>query len=293
MGLFRESRRKLKLNRSALLARLPLHWKYVLRYKAIHQEVCLLFRPKTFNQKLYYKMIYDRRPLLAVFADKLQAREYVRRMIGADILVGLLAVTNRPEDLPFDRLPAQFVLKTNHGSGFVRIVKNQLLEDRSELRRLCGRWLAVNYGDLTGEWVYQKIDPQIMVENFLCSPDGEPPVDYKFFVFNGKVFMIQTDVGRFTDHRRDLFSPDWKRLEVRYTFPNGLQPVPKPGCLRQMLAIAERLGAETDFVRVDLYEVGGRVYFGELTNFPECGSNRFEPKSFDAVLGAQWRLGRY
>jgi hypothetical protein len=292
MGAFRNIRRKLKLNRSSLVNLLPRHLQYVLRYKSAHREFSLL-KPKTFNQKLHYKMVYDRRPLLARFADKLQAREYVRQKVGAEVLVDLLATTDRPEEIKFEELPPRFVLKANHGSGFIRIVKNIHLEDQSELRRTCRKWLSQNYGEATGEWVYNSGWPTIMIERFLDSGNGETPHDYKFFVFNGKVFMIQVDSGRFTNHRRDLFTPDWRRLDVLYLYPRADRPVPKPACLEKMMEIAECLGTETDFVRVDLYEVDGRIFFGELTNFPENGGGRFEPRGFDALLGAQWRIDGY
>ena len=156
MGAIKQFRRKLGLNRSALIARLPLHWQFVLRYHSIHKDVCLLMRPKTFNQKLFYKMLYDRRPLLVTFADKLQAREYVRQKIGGDVLVNLLAVADPPEEIRFDLLPQRFVLKANHGSGFVRIVKNKNLEDESDLLQTCRKWLSKNYGAFTEEWVYRQ-----------------------------------------------------------------------------------------------------------------------------------------
>jgi hypothetical protein len=293
VGAIKNLRRKLKLNRSSLLSLLPLHLQYVFHYNSRYKDFCLLIKPKTFNQKLFYKLIYDRRPLLVTFADKLQAREYVRRKIGGDILVKLLAQADRPEELKFEELPQQFVLKANHGSGYVRIVKNKLLEDESGLRRTCQQWLSENYGELSGEWIYKSIPPKIMVESFLDGGNGESPDDYKIFVFNGKVFMIEVDMDRFTGHRRDLFTPDWIRMDVRFRVPNADRPVPKPACLERMLEIAERLGAETDFVRVDLYEVEGRIYFGELTNFPGNGLTRFEPNEFDATLGAQWRITGY
>jgi hypothetical protein len=292
MGEIRNIRRKLKLNRSSLVSLLPRHLQYVLRYKSAHKEFCL-FKPRTFNQKLFYKMIYDRRPLLITFADKLEAREYVRAKIGGDILVELLAVADRPEEIKFEQLPQPFVLKANHGSGYVRIVRDKSREDESGLRRTCWQWLSLNYGESTGEWVYKSIPPKIMVESFLDAGNGEPPNDYKFFVFNGKVFMIQVDMDRFTGHRRDLFTTEWKRLDVRYVHPSANRLIPKPACLETMLKMAECLGAEVDFVRVDLYEVGGRVFFGELTNFPENGGGRFQPREFDALLGAQWQIDDY
>jgi len=173
------------------------------------------------------------------------------------------------------------------------VVRDRLLEDHAALRRLCQEWLAVNYGKLTGEWVYEDIHPQIMVERLLVCADGRLPGDYKFFVFNGKVFMIQLDVDQFTDQRRDFFSADWKRFDVRCLYPNADQPMPRPASLDRMLAIAERLGSETDFVRVDLYDVDGRIFFGELTNFPGRGCREYDPKSFDTTLGKPWRITGY
>jgi len=293
MNRIKEIRRKLKLNRSSLLSLLPLHLQYVLRYKSAHKEFCLLLRPQTFNQKLFYKMIYDRRPLLVTFADKLQAREYVRQRIGDDILIELFASTDRPEEIKFDRLPRQFVLKANHGSGYVHIVKNKLLENETELRSMCHQWLSQAYSEWNAEWFYKPIPPKIMVESFVDSGNGEAPFDYKFFVFNGKVLMIEVDSDRFTDHRKDLFSPEWKRFDVRYVYPNASRNIPKPAGLEGMMKIAECLGAEVDFVRVDLYETGGKIFFGEMTNAPHGGTGRFEPREFDAFLGKQWRIIGY
>ena len=253
----------------------------------------MLLTPKTFNQKLHYKIVFDRRPLLVTFADKLLAREYVRQKIGGDILVELLLTTDRPEEIKFDQLPQKFVVKANHGSGYVRIVKDKTMEDESDLRCACRGWLLQNYGDMAGEWVYQSIAPKIMVESFLEAGNGEVANDYKFFVFNGRVFMVQVDLDRFHEHRNAVFTPDWKRIQVSYLCPTADHPVARPACLEKMLRIAECLGAETDFVRVDLYEVDGRVYFGELTNFPWGGGMEFEPREFDAVLGARWQITGY
>jgi hypothetical protein len=293
VSVFKKVRRKLGLNRSSLVSLLPRHVQYIMRCHSRQRDFGMLFKPKTFNQKLSYKVVFDRRPLLVTFADKLLAREYVREKIGDDILVNLLAVAAQPEDIHFDQLPGRFVLKTNHGSGYVRIVKDKAREDESDLRRTCRGWISQNYGDLTGEWVYKSITPKIMVESFLEDGNGEAANDYKFFVFNGKVFMVQVDVDRFTEHRNAVFTPDWERIQVNYLCPPANRPIPKPACLEKMLKIAERLGAETDFVRVDLYEADGRVYFGELTNFPWGGGMQFEPEEFDARLGDQWKITGY
>jgi hypothetical protein len=243
MGALKTFRRKHKLNRRAITAwfwslilfPVPLkwkrHWQQVRRYRSFHDDSCRLLKPKTFNQKLYYKMLYDRRPLLAIFADKLAAREYVRQKVGGDILIPLLATDDRPEEIPFEQLPLRFVLKTNHGSGYVRIVKNKSREDVNELRAVCREWLAKNYGKISGEWVYQNVPPKIMIETFLSTAGGEVASDYKFFVGNGKVFMIQLDLDRYIGHRRNIYTPDWKKFDVRYRVPNINEAVPRPANL--------------------------------------------------------------
>jgi len=293
MGALQNFRRQWRLDRRSLVSRLPRRLQYLLHYRSKFKTACWRVRPRTFNEKLLYKLIYDHRPLLATLADKWLAREYVRRKIGDEVLVNLHLTTDRPEAIRLDQLPTRFVLKTNHGSGYVRIVKNKHQENEADLQRTCRHWLSQNYGRLTGEWAYQSIAPRIMVEDFLDAGNGREPDDYKLFVFNGKVFLIQVDTDRFTDHRRDLFSTDWQRFEVRYHHPNIGRPIPRPAGLERMLEIAECLGAEIDFVRVDLYEVGGRVYFGELTHFPENAGGRFDPAAFDALLGAQWQIQGY
>ena len=289
MSTIKELMRRLGLRRSKLL---PLHLQYAWRFMSARKEFCLLLKPNTFSQKLFYKMLYDRRPLLVTFADKLQAREYVRQKIGDDILIDLLLITDRPEEIKFGQLPEKFVVKANHGSGYVRIV-DQRHDTESDIRQTCQKWLSQKYSDWNMEWFYVPISPRILIERMLDPGDGEVPSDYKFFVFNGRAFMIQVDSDRFTDHRRDLYSRDWERFDVKYKCPKVKGNIPRPACLPKMLEIAECLGSEVDFVRVDLYEVGGRVFFGELTNVPTGGWGKFDPPEFDAILGRQWQIAGY
>jgi hypothetical protein len=293
MPAFRQLRRKLKLDKGSLISLLPRPVQFALRYRSAHHPGRLVFTPTAFHEKLFYKRLFDRRPILAVFADKLKARDYVTERVGPEVLVKILATARRAEDLPFAQLPARFVLKANHGSGYVRIVKDKSQENEAELRRLAQGWLAENYGRKTGEWIYNDIPPTLMVEEFLDDGDGHVPLDYKFFVFAGQTFMIQVDAGRFINHRRDFYTPAWQRLDVRDRNPNIGHPVPRPAGLNHMLQIAAKLGAGIDFVRIDLYEVGDRICFGELTNFPIGGNGRFDPASFDTLLGAQWHLNGY
>ena len=147
-----------------------------------------------------------------------------------------------------------------------------------------------NYYKEMGEMVYRNIPPRIMIEEFINDGSGAAPKDYKFFVFRGKIAMIQVDATRFTDHRRNLYTTDWEWIDVLYSRKGIDEPVERPALLQKMLATAEALGREFDFIRVDLYATGDRVYFGELTATPEGGLARFTQKEYDRYLGDMWRV---
>lgn len=262
--------------------------------------------PITFNEKVRYKILADRRPLLTTFADKLAAREYVESNVGASVLSELYAVTSAPETLVGAELPREFVVKPTHLSGACVLVADfappqqelpskdgwvqamvrpeRLSWDR--LTGLCQDWISRPY--LWNEWAYRNVPRRILVEELLDDAGGVPS-DYKLFVFHGRVRMIQVDLDRFEAHTRNLYTPDWERLDVEYGCPGGMD-VERPCRLPEMLDIAERLGADTDFVRVDLYCLGRRVVFGELTNYPLAGSGEFRPPEFDRRLGEWWTL---
>ena len=146
-------------------------------------------------------------------------------------------------------------------------------------------WLSHTY-KRNSEWAYREVPPRLLVEEFLAG--GVPP-DYKFFVFHGRVRMIEVDLDRFTGHKRSLYTADWQRLPVQYGHPAG-DDVELPSALPEMIDVAEALGAATDFVRVDLYSLPGRVVCGELTNYPMAGRGWFDPREFDRELGAWWTL---
>lgn len=267
-------------------------------------------RPVTYNQKILWKMIKDRRAILTVFADKVAVRDYVARVVGPEVLTELYAVVEDPQELDPDRFPSEFVVKPNHASELIWIVADRsrfecdgsplskpglITTTREELRwdRLvatCREWLAINYSDRALEWAYRDIAPRIMVEELLVDPGGHIPTDYKFFVFDGRVCLIEVHTSRFGDHRCNLLSPDWSAVDAQLTYRPADHDPPRPESLGEMIRIAESLGRETDFVRVDLYDVGGRVIFGELTSYPSAASDVFSPASFDTTLGSNWTV---
>ncbi|HTT85961.1 MAG TPA: ATP-grasp fold amidoligase family protein [Acidimicrobiales bacterium] len=239
----------------------------------------------TFHQKLLRKMALDRRPLLTTFSDKVAVRDYVARVVGSQVLTRLYAVVTDPAALDLSTLPTQFVVKPSHASGMVWIVEDRDALDRRLLVATSRGWLATRYADVEQEWAYRRVQARIVIEELLLDADGHIPPDYKFFVFHGRACLVQVDTDRFGVRRRTLFRPDWTPVDARLTYPPA-EPAPsRPDALDEMTRIAEALGQETDFVRVDLYDVDGRVVFGELTSYPGGARKVFTPESFDVELG--------
>jgi hypothetical protein len=192
------------------------------------------------------------------------------------------------------RTSQKFVVKPTHGSAWVQIVSDKSLLDRAALIETCTGWLNQSYYEKTRVWFYKHIEPRIIVEEFIDDGTGAAPNDYKLFVFSGIVEMIQVDVGRFTDHRGRLYSPAWRKLDVRYEYNDGYNDVttdvPPPPHLTEMIASAEALGRDLDFIRADFYDTAEGFYLGELTSTPGRALARFIPKEYDHYLGRRWKL---
>jgi TupA-like ATPgrasp len=266
-------------------------WFFVIpRHRHSHGEFPNLISPSTFNEKLLYRILFDRRAMLTQLADKVAVRSYVTSRLGQQILPKLYHLTTRPDSIPFAQLPDKFVVKATHGSGWVQIVTDKRALDCDALIETCTGWLKQSYYQLTREWVYKDIEPHIIVEEFIDDGTGAAPTDYKLFVFDGVVEIIQVDIDRFIDHRRRLYTPTWEKLDVSFVYDDIKSDLPPPVHLPEMLAAAGALGKDLDFIRADLYDTTERLYFGELTTTPECALGRFYPKEFDRYLGGRWKL---
>jgi hypothetical protein len=268
--------------------------------------------PRTFTDKVRYKMLRDHRPLLVTFADKAAVRDYVASRVGEHYLPKTFAVLSDPNELTQLALPSAYVVKPTHGSGVAIVVSPQAPPEATlpqpqwgwvyrhvrpeavamdDLVKIANGWLTKLYGQGPNrEWAYGRVPPQVLVEEMLAGPDNSIPDDYKFFVFHGTCHFIQVDSGRFGGHTQDFFTPDWKHLDLSGG-PAWADPRPdRPERLDEMLSIAEKLGAETDFVRVDLYHLPDRIVFGELTSYPAGGDSPFHPQSFNAEFGLPWTV---
>lgn len=266
-------------------------WMVSLRYYAqSYGRLPNLFWPRTFNEKLLHRMVFDRRDVLTEVTDKLRLRAYVASRLKPSLLPELYHITDNPEDIPFERLPDRFVLKPNHGSGWIHVVRDKAKLDRRAVVALCQSWLSQNYYDLTREWVYKHIAPKIMVEEFVDDGSGGIPTDYKFYTFDGLTEVIQVDIGRFGDHRRGFYTPSWEKLALHYERGEIDGDIPRPPHFETMLQAAKVLGRGFDFVRVDFYDTPRRPYLGELTVTPAAATNIFGSRDYELYLGKFWRL---
>lgn len=258
------------------------------RYKRLMGKKLNLNPPVTYNEKLNWIKLYDRNPLYTQLADKLAVRKYVSERIGEEYLVPLLGVWDKVENIDFESLPNQFVLKCTHDSESVIICKDKKTIDVNKAKQKLKHALEVNYYYYNREWVYKNIPHKIIAEKYLEDPKDQELRDYKFFCFDGvpKVMFIATDRS-IHKTKFDFFDMDFNHLDFTQHYPNSLVPVHKPEKFELMKALAGKLSKGLRHVRVDFYEVSGKVYFGELTFFHHGGTTPFEPEEWDYKFG-EW-----
>jgi len=263
---------------------LPIRQRRLLMHARCHRRLPGTRPPLTFNDKLHWRIMNDRRPIIGVVCDKLATKQYVAATV--DCPQTYWSGSNL-DDLRAVDLPDNWVLKPNHRSGFVHIGSGT--PDIDELREVTRGWLDRGLETFMGEWGYSQADPILLAEEHLGVP-GDVPEDFKFFVFDGELALVQYDAARFTGHLTRFYSPDWEPLDGR-AIALPLAPIaPRPPCFDEMVRIAKRIGRPFDFIRVDLYNVNGRIYLGELTPYHCGGLEAFDPVKFDRDLGARWTL---
>ena len=243
-------------------------------------------KPVYFLDKINWRMLYDRRPILEWTCDKLAMKEYAAKVPGVRVPRTFWSGTDIRE-LEGAELPEHWMLKPNHRSGVVYFGHGR--PDVPSLTKITAKWLEPFEADRLGEWAYTKARPLILAEELLGVP-GSPPSDYKFFVFAGEVAAVQLDNDRFTAHTRHIYSADWTPLGVTSAGYPLADPQPAPANFDKMVAIASELGRPFDFMRVDLYNIDGDIVFGEITPYVGSGLDSFDPGSFDAELSTKWTL---
>lgn len=248
--------------------------------------------PQRYTEKIqWYKLNY-RNADMPICVDKYRVREYIHKKGLDSILVKQYALYDKAEDIVLEDLPDKFIIKTTNGSGTNIICKDKSKLNKYLLQKKIDSFFRQSCASAGREWVYSYVQPKIVIEQLLedpSTPDGAIN-DYKFLCFNGKPEYIVLDVDRFTNHRRNIYDTQWNDLHIVSDCACADSTYKPPENLSEMLYIAEQLCKDFPAVRVDLYSVGGKVYFGELTFFPWSGYVQFSPDSFDYELGVHFKL---
>lgn len=222
--------------------------------------------------------------------DKKTAKDYVAKMIGQEYIIPTISDGyERFEDIPFDELPHQFVLKCNHDSGGLVICTNKKAFNFKEASKKINRCLKRNFYWHGREWPYKHIKPSIIVEQYMVDESGIELKDYKFFCFNGKVKCFKVDFNRFTKHQANYYDLELNLLPFGETSmpPDPSRHIQMPDNLNQMISLAEKLAEDIPFVRIDFYNIKGKIYFGEMTLCPGAGCNSFTNEEWEYRLG-EW-----
>ena len=248
--------------------------------------------PKTFNQKVQWLMLYDRRPEYTRMVDKYEAKAFFTERIGAQYVIPTIGVWDRFEDIDFDKLPDRFVLKATHDSGSVVICSSKSDFDVEAARNKLNASLKCNYYLANREWPYKNIKPRILAEEYLDVLDDAGLLEYKLFCFDGEPKLILLCKGKAHSDGRtnDYFDMDYQHIPVSVAFPNAKGPFEKPKELDELAEIARKLSVGIPQVRVDTYVADGKIYIGEMTLYHEGGKCKFQPKTYDAEFGKLIKL---
>ena len=249
-----------------------------------------LKNPTTYNEKLQWLKLHDRQPLYTQLVDKYAVRRFVAERIGGEYLIPLVGGPwDSFDEIDFDALPEKFVLKCTHDSGGLLICRDKRALNREKARRRIAQSLQQNFYYHNREWPYKDVRPRIIAEAYMEDASTSELRDYKFFCFGGEPKMLFVASDRQTageETKFDFFDMDYNHLDLRNGHPNAAVPPEKPAQFGLMRELAQKLSQGIPHVRVDLYEVNGRVYFGEMTFYHWSGMVPFDPPEWDRKLGS-------
>jgi len=245
--------------------------------------------PQTFNEKLQWLKVYDRKYEYTVMVDKFLAKKYAADKIGEEYIIPTLGAWERFEDIDFDTLPNQFVLKCTHDSGGLVICRDKSKFDKKEARKKIEKCLNRNFYWQSREWPYKNVKRKILVEKYMEDASAEELKDYKFYCFNGipKFLYLSQGLENHTTARISYVTLDWKIADFYRDDYLPFDELPaKPKMFERMIELAKQLSEGISFLRVDFYEINGKIYFGEMTFYPGGGFTRFAPEEWDYKLGS-------
>jgi len=250
-----------------------------------------LNNPKTFNEKLQWLKLYNRKTEFVSMVDKSLSKEIVAKTVGEEYVAKTYGIWEHFDDINFDVLPEKFVLKTTHDCGGVIICKDKNKFDNEASKKFLEKHLTYQYFYHCREWPYKNVKPRIMAEEFLQDGNREVLPVYKIMCFGGQPKIIQTiQNDKQPNETIDYFDTEWNLLDLRQNFPNSEVPLNKPEKLEEMLSIARKLSEGMSFIRVDLYTANEKIYFSEFTFFSDAGLASFDPPEWDLKFGEWIRL---
>lgn len=246
-----------------------------------------LNNPVTFNEKLQWLKFYNRKPEYTVMVDKVKAKEYVAEKLGSEYIIPTLGVWDDPDEIDFDALPNQFVLKCNHNSGLgMCICRDKSKLDIPQVKADLRRGLRQNYFLHGREWPYKDVHRKILAEKFMVDESATELKDYKVFCFDGEPEIVEVDYGRFTEHKRNFYGKNWDFIKMEIEYPSEEKhAIARPEKLEEMLELARKLAKGIPHVRADFYSINNQLYWGELTFFHEAGMGHFNPEKWDERFG--------
>ena len=253
-----------------------------------------LHPPILYNEKMQYFKLYCHDEQYHDLSDKCEVRKWVEDRIGAEHLTKIYGVYETLEEIPFDTLPDRFVMKLTNGSGFNYICTQKTDEEIRKIKRRFHMWLKLDFYMLAREWIYKGIRNRIICEEYLDSGSQYGLVDYKVFCFDGIPKLIQVDYDRFSDHKRNFYTPEWQFVDETVAYPNDRNAdIQKPAMLDIMLDSASKLSQGFQQVRVDFYVLPDRLIFGEMTFSHGAGYLKFGSEAFEKKMGDWWNLCDY
>ncbi len=254
--------------------------------------------PITLNEKLQWLKIHDRRDISTIHADKYLIRDYIAKEFGEEYLIPLLYVTDNPSSMKFSDLPdGAFVIKSNHSSGDYKIIRDKTLINFERLVVDCKWWLSFNYFYPGRQWQYKNIKPLVLIEKMLQTSEGKIPNDYKLHCINGEVEFIYVSVDREGVNKRNIYDSNWEPINFTFSAKTKQakgnirgEEINPPKSLSKMIEFAEHIAKMYAYVRIDFYDIEGRLYFGEITHHHGGGFDQFRPIDFDYKFGELLKL---
>jgi hypothetical protein len=257
-----------------------------------------LDNPRSLNEKIQWLKINDRRDINTLLADKYKVRNYIKENFGEEYLIPLVYVTNNPEDIKPENLPDNpIIVKCNHDSGHYQIIRDKSKIDWHKLQVDLKWWMSFNYYYLDREWQYKNMKPTIIVEKLLFDKNGKIPNDYKLHCINGRVEFVYVSVDREGKNKRNIYDRDWKPVPFVFAGKDKIkkgnirgEEIEPPVSYQVMLTFAEKIASLYDYVRVDFYDVDGKLFFGEVTHHHGGGFDQIRPLEWDYKLGEKISL---